>query len=106
MNCKTTYNGQRCAIMVMKGIYNVSSSMTVSSRSTKMARGTCFSVPFSLTKVLNTSSVPTTVLSLGICSYQAATKCIRKESETLKAINSAEKKSRLRQIYGKEITKC
>uniref|UniRef100_A0A0E9XN27 Uncharacterized protein n=1 Tax=Anguilla anguilla TaxID=7936 RepID=A0A0E9XN27_ANGAN len=41
--------------------------MTVGSRSTKIARGTCLPAPVSLKKVLKESSPPPMVLSLGIC---------------------------------------
>ena len=41
--------------------------MTVGSRSTKTARGTCLPAPVSLKNVLNESSPPPIVLSLGIC---------------------------------------
>ena len=40
--------------------------ITVGSKSTKTARGTCFPAPVSLKKVLNESSPPPMVLSLGI----------------------------------------
>ena len=41
--------------------------ITVGSRSTNTARGTCFPAPVSLKKVLKESSPPPMVLSLGIC---------------------------------------
>lgn len=41
--------------------------MTVGSRSTKIALGTCFPAPVSLKKVLKESSPPPIVLSEGIC---------------------------------------
>lgn len=43
------------------------SPITVGSRSTNTARGTCFPAPVSLKKVLKESSPPPMVLSLGIC---------------------------------------
>ena len=46
----------------------LTSSTTVGSKSTKMARGTCFPAPVSLKNVLNESSQTPTVLSDGICS--------------------------------------
>jgi len=67
--------------------------MTVGSRSTKIARGTCFPAPVSLKKVLKASSPPPTVLSPGIWPSGCKTNRIKLLTKTHSHTNYLGKKT-------------